>query len=104
MKSLWLGLVATLACAGQAGFSEDQDPRLLTERARLEQREGRYADAVVLYKRALAIQESTLGPDHPKVAKTLSELGKTGFKIDVATGHEVPIAVNLAMNDHFAAT
>ena len=80
MKSLWLGLAATLACAGQAGFAEDQDPRLLTERARLEQREGQYADAVVLYKRALAIQESTLGPDHPKVARTLSDLGNLYYR------------------------
>ena len=30
--------------------------------------EGRYADAELLYKRALAIREKTLGPDHPSLA------------------------------------
>ena len=33
--------------------------------------QGRYAKAEPLYKRALAIVEKALGPDHPNVAKSL---------------------------------
>ena len=36
--------------------------------------EGRYADAEPLYKRALAIREKALGPDHPAVAQSLNNL------------------------------
>ena len=36
--------------------------------------EGRYADAEPLYKRALAIREKALGPDHPAVAQLLNNL------------------------------
>ena len=36
--------------------------------------EGRYADAEPLYKRALAIREEELGPDHPDVAQSLNDL------------------------------
>ncbi len=44
--------------------------------------QGRYAEAEPLYKRALAILEKALGPDHPDVATTLENyaalLRKTG--------------------------
>jgi tetratricopeptide (TPR) repeat protein len=40
-----------------------------------DQIQGRYADAVPLYKRPLAITEKTLGPDHPDVAHLLLNLG-----------------------------
>ena len=36
--------------------------------------QGRYADAEPLYKRALAIYEKALGPDHPHVATSLNNL------------------------------
>ena len=36
--------------------------------------QGRYADAEPLYKRALAICEKALGPDHPDVAASLNDL------------------------------
>ena len=36
--------------------------------------QGRYAEAEPLYKRALAIREKALGPDHPDVAKALNNL------------------------------
>ena len=36
--------------------------------------QGRYADAEPLYKRALAIREKALGPDHPDVATSLNNL------------------------------
>ncbi len=44
--------------------------------------QGRYADAEPLYKRALAITEKTLGPEHPHVSMALENyaalLRKTG--------------------------
>ena len=36
--------------------------------------QGRYAEAEPLYKRALAIREKALGPDHPDVATSLNNL------------------------------
>ncbi len=44
--------------------------------------QGKYADAEPLYKRALAIWEKALGPEHPHVATSLENyaalLRKTG--------------------------
>src|SRR5262245_138444 len=54
----------------------------LEEAARLNQEaiqlfdQGRYADAEPLYKRSLAIQEKTLGPNHPNVASLLNNLAE----------------------------
>jgi tetratricopeptide (TPR) repeat protein len=36
---------------------------------------GRFAEAEPLFKRALAIREKALGPDHPDVAWSLNSLG-----------------------------
>ena len=36
--------------------------------------QGKYDDAEPLYRRALAIQEKTLGGDHPDVAESLNHL------------------------------
>ena len=38
--------------------------------------QGRYADAEPLYKRALAIREKALGPDHPDVAHSAEQSGR----------------------------
>jgi tetratricopeptide (TPR) repeat protein len=46
----------------------------LNNLARLYETQGRYADAVPLYKRSLAIFEKALGPDHPDVAQALNNL------------------------------
>ncbi len=57
--------------------------RFLPGKAPLAQ--GRYADAEPLYKRALAIHEKVLGPEHPLVAQSLENyailLRKTGRDI-----------------------
>ena len=37
---------------------------------------GRYAEAERLYKRALAIKEKALGPEHPHVASNLNNLAE----------------------------
>jgi tetratricopeptide (TPR) repeat protein len=46
----------------------------LTNLAVLYEKQDRTADAEPLLKRALAIYEKALGPDHPKVAETLENL------------------------------
>ena len=46
--------------------------------------QGRYADAEPLYKRALAIREKALGPDHPDVATSLNNLAEL-YRTRVAT-------------------
>jgi tetratricopeptide (TPR) repeat protein len=38
--------------------------------------QGRHAEAEALYKRALAISEKALGPDHPEVAESLNNLAE----------------------------
>ena len=43
-------------------------------RDRLYDDQGRLADALPLYQRALAIDEKALGPDHSDVAMTLNNL------------------------------
>jgi tetratricopeptide (TPR) repeat protein len=47
---------------------------LLNTIAWLYQAQGRYADAATLYKRSLAINEKTFGPDHPAVATLLNTI------------------------------
>src|SRR2546428_6272353 len=54
-----------------------QDPRLgtsLNSLGRLYAAQGRYAEAEPLYAKALAVWESTWGPEHPAVAKALDNL------------------------------
>ena len=43
--------------------------------------QGQYAKAEPLYKRALAIWEKALGPEHPAVAFTLENLGELYLKV-----------------------
>jgi tetratricopeptide (TPR) repeat protein len=42
---------------------------------------GKYAEAEPLYKRALAIDEKALGPDHPTVATIAGNLARTLRKL-----------------------
>ena len=48
----------------------------LNNLAGLYRNQGRYAEAEPLYKRALAIHEKALGPDHPDVATALNNLAE----------------------------
>ena len=48
---------------------------VLNNRALLYHRRGDYAQAESEYLKALAIRERILGPDHPRVARTLADLG-----------------------------
>src|SRR6266545_1186901 len=51
-----------------------QDARKLSEEARQLEHGRKYDEALRLYERALAIREKALGPDHPHVAGSLSNL------------------------------
>ena len=65
------------AALKEAEKFEEQDPRLATSLnnlATLYQAQGKYAEAEPLHRRALAIQEKALGPEHPDVANTLNSL------------------------------
>jgi tetratricopeptide (TPR) repeat protein len=46
----------------------------LNDLAALLRRESKYADAEPLYRRALAILEKQLGPEHPDIARSLNNL------------------------------
>jgi tetratricopeptide (TPR) repeat protein len=46
----------------------------LNNLANLYDQQGRYADAELLYKRALVSREKALGPDHPDVTTSLNNL------------------------------
>src|SRR5262245_24571166 len=56
--------VFTLHVKGQAQSQVDEVANL-TEQARQYMKQGRYDEAESLFKRALAIREKALGPDHP---------------------------------------
>src|SRR5262245_46930961 len=69
--------VCQLAPPRLACLSTPMDPEvgtLLNNLAELYRVQGRYAEAEPLYKRALAISEKALGPDHPNVGIPLSNL------------------------------
>jgi hypothetical protein len=65
---LWTALAITPAAA-----REDEAAALQAKVEELS-RQGKYADAIPLAQRALAIREKTLGPDHPDVATSLNNL------------------------------
>ncbi len=48
----------------------------LNSLARLYDTQGRYAEAEPLYKRALVVRETALGPEHPDVAQSLYSLAE----------------------------
>jgi len=52
----------------------EDDPLVLTNLGLVLSAEARFAEAEELQKRALAINERTLGPNHPKVARVLSNI------------------------------
>ena len=77
-----IAIVSLLAMALNAGIEEAEDfPPVKFMNAAL-------ADAEPLYKRALAIKEKTLGPEHPHVAKALANyaalLRRTGRSTEAA--------------------
>lgn len=69
-----------VAALKEADEFEEQDPRLATNLNNLNNLAGiyrvqaKYAEAEALYRRALAIAENAVGPDHPAVAAGLNNL------------------------------
>ena len=65
-----------LLCLFQPGAEGDPLPRasLAAKAAEYLQKRGRYAEAEPLCRRALCLQEGTLGLDHPEVAHALNRL------------------------------
>ncbi len=55
-------------------FAQRDEAAALNAKATELSRAGKYADAIPLAQRALAIRENTLGPNHPDVALSLNEL------------------------------
>jgi tetratricopeptide (TPR) repeat protein len=54
----------------------------LNNLAKLYYAQGQYAQAEPLYRRALAIKEKALGPEHPNVATTLANYADLLRKLD----------------------
>jgi outer membrane protein assembly factor BamD (BamD/ComL family) len=62
-------LVATHACSTA---QDVQSPENLNKEAQGYYNQGKYAEAETLFKRALALRENSLGPEHPEVATILN--------------------------------
>ncbi len=76
-----------LAALKEAEKFGDQDPRLaasLNNLAELYRAQGKYTQAEPLYRRALAIWEKTLGPEHPDVATDLENYAALLHKLNRA--------------------
>ena len=67
--------VAVFEHAPDSGNGADETARLLRQTALNYVSRAAHAEAEPLYRRALAIDEASLGPDHPSVATSLNNLG-----------------------------
>jgi tetratricopeptide (TPR) repeat protein/CHAT domain-containing protein len=68
------GLVCAMVLAGRSHAQPaDETAALNAELARLYQA-GKYAEAIEIAKRVIAIREKALGPDHPQVGSALNNL------------------------------
>src|SRR5262245_15282846 len=71
---LLTALVCGIVLAVPAPSQEGDDPAALSAEAEGLFRAGKYAEAIEIAKRLLAIREKTLGPDHPDLARSLDFL------------------------------
>src|SRR5208282_1491763 len=69
---LALGLLI-LACP--AGLTKDDEPNSLNQRVNQLIEQGKYQEAIPIAERAVEVAKHTLGPDHPKTADALNDLG-----------------------------
>ncbi len=65
---LWI-----LVC--EASLAEDDDPSALNQRVNQLIEQGKYQEAIPIAERAVELAKHTLGPDHPKTADALNDLG-----------------------------
>ena len=59
----------------EASLAEDDDPNALNERVNQLIEQGKYQEAIPIAERAVEEAKHTLGPDHPKTADALNDLG-----------------------------
>jgi CHAT domain-containing protein/Tfp pilus assembly protein PilF len=73
---IFLGATSLFLASGsvQASSEDVQEAQTLAQRGEQLHHEGRYADAEPLIKRSLELYEKELGPEHPNVATSLSNL------------------------------
>jgi tetratricopeptide (TPR) repeat protein/CHAT domain-containing protein len=69
---LALGLLI-LACP--AGLTKDDDPNSLNQKVNQLIEQGKYQEAIPIAARAVEVAKRILGPDHPKTADALNNLG-----------------------------
>src|SRR5918911_1318810 len=83
----WWGAAAPGAVAQGQGPAAAGPAAELGEALRLNEqafrlyKEGRYAEAVPLIERSLAIRERAFGPDHPQVAASLNNLAELYLRV-----------------------
>jgi len=65
---LWI-----LVC--EASLAEEDDPGALNQRVNQLIEQGKYQEAIPIAERAVEVAKHTLGPDHPKTADALNDLG-----------------------------
>ncbi|MCR9164611.1 MAG: tetratricopeptide repeat protein [Nannocystaceae bacterium] len=63
---------AALDLADEAGLSEEERAGLLDNLGTTLRRVGKFEEALATHEDALALREAALGPDHPMVARTLT--------------------------------
>ena len=75
LSFVWAGAIAAVLCGGPAYTQQElNEAKELDERAGELYRGGRYAEAIPLAQKALALWEKAQGPDHPAVATSLNNL------------------------------
>ena len=65
---LWI-----LVC--EASLAEEDDPGALNQRVNQLIEQGKFQEAIPIAERAVEVAKHTLGPDHPKTADALNDLG-----------------------------
>jgi tetratricopeptide (TPR) repeat protein len=65
---LWI-----LVC--EASLAEEDDSGVLNQRVNQLIEQGKYQEAIPIAERAVEVAKHTLGPDHPKTAADLNNLG-----------------------------
>lgn len=61
-------------------LQKERIPYLLMSLARVQYEKGKFDEALPYYKRALAVAKTTLGPNHPLVARVSNDLAMNYFK------------------------
>ena len=74
-----------------ASLAEDDDPNALNQQVNQLIEQGKYQEAIPIAERALEVANHTLGPDHPKTADALNDLGFIFQKIGSSTAGKITV-------------